>query len=127
MAMIEWRSILLGKSEHSQLLALLDKYNSMEFDNLFEELDSATVLADEEVPIDVVRMHSLVTYKDDATQKVMEVQIVYPGEAGRKSASVSVLAPIGAALIGLREGESITWPVPNGRMKTITVLKVLKE
>lgn len=121
------RSILLGESEHNILLSLLEKYNSVEFDNLFEELDSAIVMADKDVPDDVVRMHSLVTFKDDITQIKMQVQVVYPYEVTKKSLFVSILAPIGAALIGLREGESITWPLPNGRLKAITVLKVDKN
>lgn len=127
MAKIELRSILLGESEHSHLITLLEKYNSMEYETLFDELDSATVLADKDVPDDVVRMHSVVSFRDDATQEIKEVQVVYPGEVSKTNSSVSVLAPIGAALIGLRESESITWPLPNGREKTITVLKVKQE
>lgn len=125
MAKIELRSVLLGESEHKLLLLLIEKNNSQEFDKLYEELDSATVLADQDVPVDVVRMHSFVTYKDESTQEVREVQVVYPGEVGEKA--VSVLAPIGAALIGLREGESITWPLPGGKLKTLAVLKVVKK
>ena len=126
MAKIELRSILLGESEHNQLVALLEKQNSTEYDNLFEELDSATVMADKDVPDDVVRMHSIVSFRDDASLEVNEIEVVYPAEAGKTRATVSVLAPVGAALIGLREGESITWPLPNGREKSITVLKVMK-
>lgn len=127
MAKIELRSIVLSEKEYGLLVDLLEKNKSVEHNKLVEELDAATVLAEMDVPDDVVRMNSVVSFIDDSTKEVKEVQVVYPGEVGRTIWGVSVLAPIGAALIGLREGESITWPLPNGREKTITVLKVVKS
>ncbi len=125
MAEVELRSVLLGERERNTLIALLAKVDSPEFDTLFDELDAAIVVADDQIPRDVVRMNSIVTYLDEALNATSTVKLVYPSAidtevAGAKA--VSVLAPIGAALIGLREGESISWPMPNGRSKTLKVI-----
>ncbi|MEQ8407552.1 MAG: nucleoside diphosphate kinase regulator [Gammaproteobacteria bacterium] len=124
MADVELRSVILGASERDALVALLKKVDSSEFEKLFDELDAATVVADSDMPDDIVRMNSLVTYLDESSNSTSVVKLVYPGESDSRVQVVSVLAPIGAALIGLREGESISWPMPNGHAKTLRVLKV---
>lgn len=124
MADVELRSVILGASELDTLVALLKKADSSEFDQLVDELDAAIVVADSEIPVDIVRMNSLVTYLDESSKSISTVKLVYPGKRDSQVQVVSVLAPIGAALIGLREGESISWPMPNGHAKTLRVLKV---
>lgn len=124
MADVELRSVLIGARERDALFALLEKVDSHEFDALYDELDAAMVVADEEVPGDVVRMNSTVTYLDGSSNSTSTVKLVYPDETSGPLLAVSVLAPVGAALIGLREGESISWPMPNGRHRTLQVLKV---
>ena len=120
MADVELRSVILDTSERDTLIALLKRVGFSEFEQLFDELDAATIVADSEMPIDIVRMNSVVTYLDETST----VKLVYPGGTDSRVKVVSVLAPIGAALIGLREGESISWPMPNGHAKTLKVLKV---
>ena len=91
---------------------------------LLAELERARVCADRRVPADVVGMNSTVDFVDEARGAARTVQLVYPAEADIAGGKVSVLTPIGAALIGLREGQSIRWPDREGRPRELRVLKV---
>jgi regulator of nucleoside diphosphate kinase len=69
-------------------------------------------------------MNSKVEFRDDTTGKVKMVTLVYPDQADISQGKVSVLTPVGTALIGLRAGDSITWEAPNGQGRQLTVLSV---
>jgi regulator of nucleoside diphosphate kinase len=88
---------------------------------LADELSRATVIPVERVPADVVRMHSLVTYVVEALGERRQVQLVFPDESDPASGKISVLAPVGAALLGLRAGQSIDWPFPDGQLRRLCV------
>ena len=90
------------------------------------ELDRAHVLSGSELRPEVVRMRSRVLYEDVDTGERREVVLEYPEQANFSRSLISVLAPIGTALLGLSVGESISWPVP-GRIRTIRVLSVVHE
>lgn len=91
---------------------------------LLEEIGRARLHRAATIPADVVTMHSTVTYRDEATAKERTVKIVYPGEADIGAGSISILTPIGAGLIGLRQGASIAWPDRSGRIHTLTIIDV---
>lgn len=91
---------------------------------LVEELDRAKVLARGRHPDQIVCMGSEVTFCDDATGKSHTVTLVYPGEADISQGKISVLTPVGTALIGLRAGHSITWEAPTRETRQLTVLEV---
>jgi regulator of nucleoside diphosphate kinase len=65
-----------------------------------------------------------VEFRDDTTGKVQTVTLVYPEDADISQGKISVLTPIGAALIGVRVGHSITWETRTGEMRRLTVLQV---
>lgn len=88
------------------------------------ELDRARVVEADEVPRDVVKMSSRVRFVDAATGAEERVTLVYPFAADATRGFVSVLAPLGSALIGLRVGQSIAWPMPNGQVRQLRVLAV---
>ncbi len=116
-------SITLGKSDHHQLLALTGMGRSDDVvDDLLQELDRANVLADTELPPDVVRMGSVVRFRTGRDER--RVSLVYPAEADIGSGKISVLTPVGTALIGLRAGQSITFRTRDGRPQMLTVLTV---
>lgn len=71
-----------------------------------------------------VRMQSVTYYRDTATDTVQRVRLVYPDEADSRRGCVSVLTPIGAALIGLSVGQTIEWRDRRGNMRTLTVLAI---
>jgi regulator of nucleoside diphosphate kinase len=91
---------------------------------LMEELDRAQVLAKGRHPVDTVCMGCEVVYRDDTSGRVQTVTLAYPNEADIAQGKVSVLTPIGTALIGLAVGKSINWTTRTGEMKRLTVLAV---
>jgi regulator of nucleoside diphosphate kinase len=91
---------------------------------LFEEIDRATVCPAGKLPAGVVTLGSEVSYLDDSTGAVRRVQLVMPGEADIDDGKISILTPMGAGLIGLKAGQSIDWPCPDGRPRVLKVLDV---
>jgi regulator of nucleoside diphosphate kinase len=90
---------------------------------LLSEMDRARVVDAEAVPANVVRMGSTVTFKsDDGQQRTLT--LVYPADESLDAHRISVMTPVGAALIGLAEGQSISWTARDGRRHELTVLKV---
>jgi regulator of nucleoside diphosphate kinase len=93
---------------------------------LANELLRATVVTPCAVPPFVATMHSRLEFRDDATWDVRCATLVYPEEDDGEADRVSVLSPEGAALIGLSEGQSITWRTPKG-WRSLTLLRVLYQ
>lgn len=91
---------------------------------LLEEIDRAQVVEPQAIPPGVVTMGSEVLFRDDATGQERRVRLVYPGEQDIALARISVLTPIGAALIGLAEGQSLAFRTPAGEERSLTVLEV---
>jgi regulator of nucleoside diphosphate kinase len=92
--------------------------------DLAEEIGRAHVLAKGRFPEHIVCMNSEVEFRDDATGKIQTVRLVYPEEADIAKGKISVLTPVGTALIGLPEGQSIKWESPSGELRQLTVLAV---
>jgi len=84
---------------------------------LEEELDRARIVSGRRVPADVVTMNSRVRMADLDTGKEMTYTVVFPWEADFSQGKISVLAPIGTAILGYRAGDVIEWNVPAGRRK----------
>ena len=111
--------------DYSQLRGLARKHALNE--ELSDELDRAIVVPLERMPADVVTMHSRCIYVDESTGARREVELVYPDEADPAAGKISVLAPIGSALLGLAAGHSIDWELPGGKIHRITVERVLYQ
>ncbi|MCB1683897.1 MAG: nucleoside diphosphate kinase regulator [Pseudomonadales bacterium] len=120
--MIQTRSVLLGERDYSRLQAVLKKSDPTTVRLLRNELDAATVIPDADLAPDVVVMGSVVTFRDVLSSEESTVTLVYPPLADASRGCISVLAPVGAALIGLRVGESISWPVPKGGERHLEVV-----
>jgi regulator of nucleoside diphosphate kinase len=122
--------IVISESEHARLLALADKAEKRAPDIaefLSDELSRAEIVRDTEFDPNIVRMGSRVTYLDETTGRTRTVTLVYPDEANIAENRISILTPIGAALIGLSPSQSIEWPQPDGRVGTIKVLEVQND
>lgn len=100
--------------------------NLPRMDALRSELDRATVVEPAQIPPGVVTMNSTVRFVDDASQSKFELTLVYP-ENGGASDKVSILAPVGSALLGLSVGQSIFWQVLGGRRLQLRVLEVVHQ
>jgi regulator of nucleoside diphosphate kinase len=91
---------------------------------LAREIERATVVPDTTPLAGIVGMESHVTFRDDATGLQKQVTLVYPKSADIEAGRISVLTPIGAALIGLAVGQAISFETPSGELRSLTVLEV---
>lgn len=89
------------------------------------ELERAIVVSSAAVPPDIATMNSRVRYTDETDGVSRTVSLVYPVEADAAKGKVSVLAPVGLALLGLSEGQSIDWDFPGGSRRRLKLEKVL--
>jgi regulator of nucleoside diphosphate kinase len=120
-------AIILSAEDYGRLSALAHAARKRMpdlADELAYEIGRAHVLAKGKHPQHIVCMNSEVEFRDDTTGKVQSVTLVYPQEADILQRKVSVLTPVGTALIGLRTGDSITWEAPDGELRQLTVLSV---
>lgn len=121
--------IIIAREDYETLNAYVKGLSSvMAFDKknaaqLKEELKKAILVKKDEIPGDVVRLNSRVVVKDGTKNKLIELVLVVPEKADIKEKRISVFAPMGIALLGFRQGETITWKVPSG-LKTFTIMKV---
>lgn len=111
-------SLDLARLEH-----LLSEAEDGQVDPLLDELERAAVVAPAEVPPTVVTMNSTVRFAFEGNGDQLELTLCYPKDAGRPG-HVSVLAPIGAALLGLSVGDIIEWPVPGGGTRRVRILEL---
>lgn len=91
---------------------------------LREELGRAVIVSADEVPSDVVRMHSRVVFLDKSSGLQREIQLCFPEEADINAGKISVISPVGTALIGLKVGQEIDWPFPSGETRLLKVVDV---
>mgnify|MGYP000953017024 CR=1 FL=1 len=82
--------------------------------HLEEELERAVVVASNKMPPNVVTMNTQLQVRDLGSGQEMSVQLVFPSEADFEKGKISILAPIGTAIIGYREGDIVEWKVPAG-------------
>lgn len=120
--------LVIGDDDHDRLMTMangLSGPRAQMAEQLLTELERARVVAQAKLADTVVRMGSTVSFTTtdgfDRTYK-----LVYPGEADISENKVSVLTPIGAALIGLSKGQSIPWTARDGRLLSLTVVEVVQ-
>ncbi len=94
---------------------------------LLDEINRAEIHDRDTLPPDVVMIGSEVEFLDVDTGATRQVELVLPGEADIEAGRVSILTSVGAALIGLRTGQSIDWPFPNGRSRVLQILNVRRR
>jgi len=116
-------AIALCQSDHEKLTGLAEVWserNPAVSEELLGELERARIVPDSRMRDDVIRMGSTLRYVTD-TGDDRTVTLVYPGEADISSGKVSILTPIGTALIGLSPGQSIDWQGRDGRLHRLTI------
>ena len=114
-------------AERIEALLASDLYRNMEgIDALENELARANIVEPHEIPSGLITMNSKVRFIDEVTNEEHRVTLVYPG-ANNPADAVSVLAPVGSALLGLTVGQSISWQVPDGRQLRLRVLDVVYQ
>lgn len=96
-------------------------------DALNDELDRAQMLAPEAMPHDVVSMNSTVRFRDLSNGEERVRTLVFPSQVTDSATQLSVLAPVGAALLGLKVGSAIHWELPGGASAHLEVLELLYQ
>lgn len=119
-------AITLSRVDLERLEALLERMPAAEAANcaaLVTELDRAEVVEPKDMPSQIVTMNSTVTFADESNAEKLTLTLVYPAGAGAPG-TVSIMAPVGSALLGLKRGQKIDWPTPDGRQRRLRVLDV---
>ncbi len=125
-------TLYLLKEEYNLLMRYADGPNPFTVgekgsaSNLLHELSRAEIVEKDAMPLDVIRLNSKIKIKDEGTGKITELVLVLPESADIKQRKISVLAPIGTALIGFKKGQQVTWDVPAGT-KTFQIIEVVND
>ncbi|HNT69055.1 MAG TPA: nucleoside diphosphate kinase regulator [Syntrophorhabdaceae bacterium] len=123
------REIYITEYDMEKLRAIIEIYGGNDnpyLENLEDELDKARVVDPKNIPDNVVTMNSIVRIKDLDTGEEKTFTLVFPSKTNITENAVSILAPIGTALIGYREGDIIEWEVPAGT-KRFQVMEVIYQ
>lgn len=123
-------SIYITEPDYQLLSGLIDRTrersnSDREYLNKLEaELDRAEIVDPKDIPADVITMRSRVRLKDLVSGETNTYSLVFPTEADFAEGKISVLAPIGTAILGYKRGDTIEWPVPSGlrRLKVEEIL-----
>ena len=117
--------IMLSRFDQERLEKLLAKVGARpDLDALRAEIDRAEVVEPEQIPPNRVTMNSRVRFVDEESKDEHEITLVFPGHASVEENRISVLAPVGSALLGLSVGDAIEWPLPNARSRRLRVVAV---
>jgi regulator of nucleoside diphosphate kinase len=119
-------AIIVGHSEHRRLTKIAEaalSKNPVVSDELLYELERAHVVDDHRLPRGIIRIGSTARLTSDLGED-RTVTLVFPEEADIAEGKISILTPIGTALIDLRAGQSIDWTARDGQLRRLTVEKV---
>ena len=126
-------NIQITKPDYERLTKLIEIARERErdanreyLDRLEEELDRAEVVRQKDIPADVITMRSTVRVKDLDTGEELIYRLVFPTEANYDESKISVLAPIGTAMLGYSRGDVIEWQVPSG-VRRLSIEDVLYQ
>ena len=123
-------AIIINEFDAERIDRLLEQpayANSPVANALNDELDRAQMCAPEAMPHDVVSMNSQVRFRDLTTGEERVRTLVVPAQMTDSSSQLSVMAPVGAALLGLRTGSTIHWELPGGASTHLEVLELLYQ
>ncbi|MAX67753.1 MAG: nucleoside diphosphate kinase regulator [Bacteriovoracaceae bacterium] len=124
---METGRIFITEKDYLRLTNLMGSHTDHNFEDLEIELDRASIISDNDVPKDLVTMNSKIKFLDLKTNKDSIITIVYPQNSNTNEAKISIFAPLGSALIGLKKNQEINWKFPNGKTKSLKVLEILYQ
>lgn len=117
--------VIISTLDLARLEALLEKQpDSDAVRQLEDELERATVVAPQDMPDNIVTMNSVIRFSMARSDETFTKTLCFPRDMDGSKDKISVLAPIGSALLGLAVGQSIEWPGPNGKPLTVTITEV---
>lgn len=121
--------VVLTSADHRDLLPFAAASQSLgdAADQLAEKLETGVIVEPSAVPPTVVTMNTELEVRDETAGHVARLTLVHPRDANIVAGRISVLTPVGVALLGLAEGASVRIQVPSGEEKHMTVLRVLDQ
>lgn len=123
--------IIVTAMDHDRLLRLIQTWSDTRgrhaAELLADELERAEVVPAERITGSIVTMNSRVLFLDEETGEKREVSLVYPTDSDPDRGRISVLAPMGSALLGLSAGQTFDWPLPGGRQKRYRLAEVVYQ
>ena len=125
--MMQRPPITISSLDAVRLEKILGSLSYSQFPNkdaLQEEIDRADIVEPKEMPDNIVTMNSTVTFTVLSSGKEFSKTLVYPKAVDGNEDKVSVLAPVGSALLGLKEGDQIDWPRPGGDVLSVSITSV---
>ena len=126
--MTEQPTVYVTQNDLDRLLDLVEAYSAASGGRRFEQLEAelvrAVVVPRDRIPKDVVTMNSRVVFENETTGGRLEIELVYPRDADIDAGKISILVPVGTALLGMRVGQSIDWELPSGEKHRYRVVAV---
>lgn len=122
-------TIIISQQDLQRLETMLEHQSKLSptMQHLEDELARADVVAPQDVPENVVTMNARVRITIAPARESTEITLVYPHDFRGDKGQVNVLAPVGAAILGLAEGQEIEWPQPDGHLMKVKIEKVLYQ
>ncbi|WP_130803014.1 nucleoside diphosphate kinase regulator [Acinetobacter ihumii] len=122
-------NIIISSQDLHRLETMLEHQptTTVTMQHLENELARAEVVDPDQVPANVVSMNSRVSMTIAPSTESIEIVLVYPHDFTGDKTQVNILAPVGAAILGLAEGQSIEWPQPDGQFMQIKIEKVIYQ
>lgn len=122
--------IIITESDVERLEKLLDALPAKSFPGKTEletEIGRARVVDSKKIPGSVVTMNSRVKFKVSSSNEEFSLTLVYPKDVNEKGDTISILAPVGSALLGLSQGDEMSWPKPGGGMLKVRIEEVIYQ
>lgn len=122
--------IVISETDAERLETLLDALSGSAIPGkaeLLAEIDRAEVVAPEAIPPDVVTMNSTVRFTISSSSDVFNLTLVYPKDVDDSGTTISILAPVGSAMLGLSKGDEIEWSKPGGGTMKVRIDEVLYQ
>jgi regulator of nucleoside diphosphate kinase len=116
--------IVISSLDAARLEKLIESLPDHAFpgrDDLEAELARAEIVEPSEIPPTVVTMNSTVRFKIESSSEEFHLTLVYPQDVDASGGTISILAPVGSALLGLSKGDEIEWPKPGGGMLRVRI------
>jgi regulator of nucleoside diphosphate kinase len=122
-------TIIVSAQDLNRLETMLEHQSKLTptMEHLEDELARANVVAPQDVPANVVTMNARVLVIIAPETTATEITLVYPHDFRGDKGQVNVLAPVGAAILGLAEGQEIEWPQPDGHLMKVKIERVLYQ
>jgi len=123
-------NIVISTLDADRLETLLDALSDRAFPGKAEleaELARAEVVDPKDVPSTVVSMNSTVRFRVESSQEEFNLTLVYPRDMDSSGTKISILAPVGSALLGLAQGDQIEWPKPGGGVLRVRIEEIVYQ